>query len=127
MIFCRDKIFAKVWKVTPAEKYLDLQISTSEKDQNGNYINSNWFPRAIGHAFNALKNIKEGDRITITKCKLSNEKYTAKDGTTKSAFRFVILEASAVETRDGDGGTPATAEGGAPDAEGSSCDDNCPW
>ena len=100
MIFCHDKIYAKVWKVTPSEKYLDLQISTSEKDREGNYVNSSWFPRCIGHAFNSLNGkLKEGDRITITTSKLSNEKYTAKDGSVKSAFRFLILEASIDQPR----------------------------
>ena len=95
MIFVKDKIYAKVWKITKRdEKYLDVQMTTSEKDKEGNYVNSGWFPRLVGHAFNALKDtLTEGDRIIITKAKLSNERYTAPDGTTKSAFRFVILEA----------------------------------
>ena len=47
MIFNDNKIYAKVWKVTPSEngKYVDLQITTSEKDNDGNYVNSSWFPR----------------------------------------------------------------------------------
>ena len=42
MIFNDNKIYAKVWKVTPSEngKYIDLQITTSEKDNDGNYVNS---------------------------------------------------------------------------------------
>lgn len=96
MIFIHDKIYAKVWAVKKFDKYIDLQITTSEKsrDNEGEYINSGWFPRLIGHAFNSLKDkIKEGDRLIITKSKMSNERYTANDGSTKSAFRFVILEA----------------------------------
>lgn len=94
MIFNHDKIYMKVWKITPHEKYLDLQGSTSEKLDSGEFINSSWFPRVIGHAFNSLKDtLKEGDRIIITKSKFSNERYTAKDGTAKSAFKFLILEA----------------------------------
>lgn len=99
MIFVKDKIFAKVWSVKKFDKYMELRISTSELDKNTNaggeprYISSTWFPRVIGHAFNSLKDVKEGDRITITKSKLSNESYTANDGTKKSSFRFVIIEA----------------------------------
>lgn len=102
MIFCENKIFAKVWKSTVSDngKYIDLQISTSEKDDEGNYKNSNWFPRAIGHAANTLKNAKREDRITITRCKFSNESYEDKDGNKKSSFRFLILEA---EIDNGDG------------------------
>ena len=94
MVFVTNKIFAKVWKIDKKEKYADLRISTSEKiekDGNTDYINSNWFARAIGKAFNQLKDINEGDRITITKAKLSNEPYE-KDGEKRSAFKFVILE-----------------------------------
>lgn len=95
MIFVKDKIYAKVWKISKRdEKYLDIQVTTSEKDKDGNYVNSGWFPRLVGHAFNSLKDtLKEGDRITITKAKLSNERYTDRDGNTKSSFRFIVLEA----------------------------------
>lgn len=122
MIFCHDKVYAKVWKVTKAEKYLDLQITTSEKNQDGEYINSGWFPRVIGHAFNSLKDtLSEGDRIIITKCKLSNERYTAKDGTKKSAFRFLILEAE-IEGKESQ--APTNNE---PAQNAAKDDDDCPW
>lgn len=94
MVFVNNKIFAKVWKTDVKEKYTDLRISTSEKiEKNGetSYINSNWFARAIGKAHNQAKNFKEGDRVTITKAKLSNEPYE-KDGEKRSAFKFVVLE-----------------------------------
>ena len=95
MVFVRnDKIFAKVWKIDKKDKYADLRISTSEKvekDGNTSYVNSNWFARAVGKAFNQLKDINEGDRVVITKAKLSNESYE-KDGQKRSAFRFVVLE-----------------------------------
>ncbi len=94
MVFVTNKIFAKVWKMDVKEKYTDLRISTSEKvekDGETSYINSNWFARAVGKAHNQAKNLKEGDRVTITKAKLSNEPYE-KDGEKRSAFKFVILE-----------------------------------
>lgn len=94
MIFINDsKIYAKVWHVDRQEKYTDVRIGTSEKDQDGNYINSNWFARLIGHAHQKLKDLSEGDRITITQAKLSNETYTDKEGNKKSSFKFLILEA----------------------------------
>ena len=94
MIYNSGKIFAKVWSIKPSEKYLDLQISTSEKDEEGNYKNSSWFPRCIGKAFNTLKGLKEGDRICITKSKFTNERYEDKDGNKRSYFKFLILEAT---------------------------------
>lgn len=95
MIFNSSKIYAKVWQVKPAEngKYIDLQITTSEKGPDGNYINSGWFPRVIGHAVNSLKDVCEGDNIIITKSKFTNERYVDRAGAKKSYFRFVILEA----------------------------------
>ena len=76
MIFNENKIYAKVWKVTPSEngKYVDLQITTSEKDNDGNYVNSSWFPRVIGKAVNTLKGLKREDRIIILKSKFTNER-----------------------------------------------------
>lgn len=129
MVYCTNKIFGKVWKITKAEKYLDLQMTTSEKDQDGNYVNSGWFPRCIGHAFNTLKDtLKEGDRIAITKSKFTNERYTAKDGTTKSAFKFLILDAT-IEPPAGSAPTPqseAKATAAVPEAT-EAKEDECPW
>lgn len=96
MIFNSNEIYATVWKATLSEnkKYMDLQISTSEKDADGNWKNSNWFPRVIGHALNSLKGVKREDRITITKSKFTNESYEDENGNKKSYFKFVIIEAS---------------------------------
>ena len=83
-------------------------MSTSEKDKDGNYINSSWYARAIGHAANTLKDLKEKDRIVVTKSKITNEKYTAKDGTSKSATRVIILEAEIEGAKEAP--TPIKAE-----------------
>ena len=109
MIFNDNKIYAKVWKVTPSEngKYVDLQITTSEKDNDGNYVNSSWFPRVIGKAVNTLKGLKREDRIIITKSKFTNERRDTDDGK-KSFFRFLILEAEIEGSERSGGNTPAT-------------------
>ena len=89
-----NKIYAKIWKIDKKEKYADLRISTSEKiekDGNTDFINSNWFARAVGKAFNQLKDFNEGDNAVIVKAKLSNETYE-KDGQKRSALKFVIME-----------------------------------
>ena len=94
MVFVTNKIFAKIWNVDAKEKYTDLRISTSEKvekDGETSYINSNWFARAIGKAHNQAKTLAEGDRVTITKAKLSNELYE-KNGEKRNVFKFVVLE-----------------------------------
>lgn len=130
MIFIHDKIFAKVWKVKKAEKYIDLQVTTSEKDKEGNYINSSWFPRLIGHAFNALKDtIKEGDVLIITKCKITNERYEDNEGNKKSRFKFVVLEASIDEPKENNKASDATPDAPAPAAQTQDAEnkDTCPW
>lgn len=125
MIFIHDKIYAKVWKVTKSDKYIDLQITTSEKDADGNYINSGWFPRLIGHAFNSLKDkIKDGDRIVITKSKITNERRKLEDGTTKSSFRFIVLEAS-IESPKGE--EAAETETPVSTQEQQASGESCPW
>ncbi len=131
MIFIHDKIYAKVWKVDKAEKYIDLQVTTSEKDKEGNYINSGWFPRLIGHAFNSLKDtIKEGDTLVITKSKITNERYEDNEGNRKSRFKFIVLEASVSEPREAEKSNQSTTSA-APDSPAQNSDatskDSCPW
>lgn len=98
MFFCEGKFFAKVWSIKKEEKYLDLRISTNEKDQDGEWHDSTWFTRVIGHAFNSLKDtLKEGDNIVINRIKFSNEGEKGDDGKWKSYFKVLILDASISE------------------------------
>lgn len=121
MIYNDRKIFTKVWKITPSEKYIDLQVSTSERDSDGTYRNSHWSPRLIGHAFNSLKDkIKVGDRLTITKSKFTNELFTDKEGNKRTFFKFVVLEAEIDEP------TPTPTETNADETPASSSEDS-PW
>lgn len=85
------QVFARVWNITPADKYTDLRVSTSEKRQDGTYANSNWFFRCIGHAHNKAKELHENDYIKVTKLKLTNEQYE-KDGQKRSALRVLVFE-----------------------------------
>lgn len=124
MIFVKDKIYAKVWKVEKFDKYIDLQATTSEKDKDGNYINSGWYPRLIGHAFNSLKDtIKEGDTIIFTKSKLSNERYVDNEGNKKSRFRFVVFEAEPSDSADSTPITPSETKAQTP----SENKEDSPW
>ena len=65
-----SKIYAKVWKVDKKENYTALNISTSDKQQDGTYKNSSWNARLVGKAKDVQVN--EGDRITITSAKIEN-------------------------------------------------------
>lgn len=129
MIFNNNQIYGKVWKVTHPEnnKYIDLQMTTSEKDADGNYKNSGWFPRAIGHALNSLKEVKEGDRICITKSKFTNERYEDANGNKKSAFRFIILEASILSDNNSTADSEQKEQTKAPKQKAQEQVDDCPW
>lgn len=97
MFFCTNETYATVWKVSKSDKYLDLQISTSEKDSNGERVYSSWFPRAIGQAMNSLKDVKKGDKIIIKRAKIAMPQYTDKEGNVKSRLNVLILDASLQE------------------------------
>ena len=100
------KILANVWSVKPATngKYVDIRITTSERSQSGEYLNSTWFPRLLGNAIQNLKDIKPGDWIIITKAKISNISYKDKNGANRNLFNFVIFEAEKAEGRIFGGG-----------------------
>lgn len=114
-MFWVENTYAKIWKIDKKEKYADLRISTSEKDnrEEGKYINSNWFARTIGHAFNQISNgeFNEGDRVKIVKGKISNESYTDKNGEKKSMLKVIILE---LANPNGDSSSAPAAEKKAP-------------
>lgn len=136
MIFCTNTTYAKVWEITqPTDengnprKYLELKLSTSEKQEDGTYKNSSWYARVVGHGYNSLKNLKEKDRIIITKAKFTNE-YYKKEGeeTGKSYFKFVILEAKIDDgnapSSDQQQTQPAPQE---PAPTNNKAEDDCPW
>lgn len=94
MIYAKNaEVYATVWKINHPEsgKYIDVQITTSEKNKNGEYENSSWIARVIGHALNSLKGIKERDRIKITSFKMSNIYDKEKN---RSFLKMLILEAT---------------------------------
>lgn len=93
MIFFRDT-WCKVWETTPKEKYVDVKISTSEKDsrEQGKYINSSWFGRCIGKAASQIKNMDTSNKVKIKTGKVTNESYTDKEGNKKSFPRVIIIE-----------------------------------
>ena len=128
MIYTTNPIYGKVWKIMRTEqKYMDVRMTTSSKDSEGKWVDSSWFPRIMGHAFNSLKGtLKDGDRIVITKAIIENPPYDAPDGTKKSSFKFRILEASISNAEQGNisntAEEPASQETEVPEAK-----DSCPW
>lgn len=130
MIYTTNPIYGKVWKIMRTEqKYMDVRMTTSAKDSNGEWVDSTWFPRLMGHAFNSLKGtLKDGDKIVITKAILENPPYEAPDGSKKSSFKFRILEASISNGEQG-GNTEQTATSAptTPEPEVPAAKDECPW
>lgn len=131
MIYTTNPIYGKVWKIMRTEqKYMDVRMTTSSKDSDGKWVDSTWFPRLMGHAFNSLKGtLKEGDKIVITKAIIENPSYEAQDGTKKSSFKFRILEAS---ISNGEQNTSAeSAATTAPTTQVQedvpAANDECPW
>lgn len=99
MIYAKNaEVYATVWKINHPEngKYIDVQITTSEKNKNGEYENSSWMARVIGHALNSLKGIKERDRIKITSFKMSNIYDKEKN---RSFLKMLIFEAKFADNK----------------------------
>ena len=133
MIFNQGKIYGKIWDVKQSDKYIDLRMTTSEKNADGAYIYSTWFPRTIGNAFINLKDkVKVGDSILITKSKFSNESYKNKEGVSKSAFKFLIVDAEIAAEHGGSENKDTHAESKkSANSESASVkdsgEDDCPW
>lgn len=73
MIWVNEPIkFVKVMKVEDKGKYVKATLSTSEKKQDGTYEYSNWFSTFVGNSVDKAKKLNEGDKITVTKAKLTN-------------------------------------------------------
>jgi len=95
MIFNTTTNYAISWKAEEKEKYIDLQLSTHEKNEDGSYRNSRWLARAVGNAAKTLRGIQKGDRITFTKSKITHENYKNDKGEWADApTRLILLEAT---------------------------------
>lgn len=99
--------YASLWSVDKQEKYSKAQISTSEKDKNGEWTNSNWNANFVGTAHTkslAQEKTKTPKRILITSGTVKTRTYE-KDGQKKLAvdvtvfdFEYVTKESSPTKT-----------------------------
>jgi len=79
MFFIKEA-YGTVWKVQEVrENYTRVRFSTSEKDLQGNYVNSTWFGMFTGKAHEKAQSLQEKDRIKITAGKINNKR-EQKDG-----------------------------------------------
>ena len=65
-----NKGFFKVWKVDKKEKYTNLNCSTSDKQQDGTYKNSNWNVKLVGKANDLI--VAEKDTLIVKNAKVEN-------------------------------------------------------
>ena len=77
MFFIKDdtntmKSIGTVFQVQKEEKYVDANLSTSEKIADDKWKNSQWNARFIGNAFAKAQELSDKDRIALTSFKIEN-------------------------------------------------------
>jgi len=88
MFIIRDG-YETVWSVEDKGNFVKGRISTSEKNKDGKYINSNWFATFVGKAKEPALTLSAKDRIKITSGKISNT--TTGEGKDKKSFVNVVI------------------------------------
>lgn len=86
--------YASLWSVEKQEKYSKAQISTSEKDKNGEWTNSNWNANFVGSAHTkaaAQEKTKTPKRILITSGTVKTRTYE-KDGQKRLAVDVTVFD-----------------------------------
>lgn len=80
MAFFIKDTFATLWKSEDKEKYIKGSISTSEKDREGKYANSNWNVMFVGESKDVVRGKPEKTRIKILSGKVTVEKFKNNEG-----------------------------------------------
>lgn len=92
MFFIKDdtgtmKHIGTVFQVQKEEKYVDANLSTSERKEDGTWRNSQWNARFVGNAFPKAQELTDKDRIALTSFKLEN----VYDKEKKQSYTNVII------------------------------------
>lgn len=92
-----NSVYANVFDVEATDKCVKAHLSTSRKDQNDEYVNSNWFGYFVGRAKDKAENLSDRSRIFIISGAVVNEKFTDKNGDDKyfvavKIFDFIVLD-----------------------------------
>lgn len=88
-MFRIENAYATVWSVEDKGNYVKGRISTSEKNKEGKYVNSNWFVTFVGKAKESALALSTKDRIKITSGKISNT--TTGEGKNKKTYTNVTI------------------------------------
>ena len=92
MFFIRDT-YAPVWNIQDVrEKFSKVQISTSEKDRDGNRTWSNWFATFVGKAHQNVNQLEERDRIKIISGKVNRISKKNADGDWDSYVNVFVFD-----------------------------------
>jgi hypothetical protein len=89
--------YATVWGIhEKKEKYATVNLSTSDKQQDGSYINSKWpFPRFVGKAFEKIDQLEPKDRVKISgKVSYIYDKENDKNYTNMVVFDFEFSDSA---------------------------------
>jgi len=88
-MFRIENAYATVWSVEDKGNYVKGRISTSEKNKEGKYVNSNWFVTFVGKAKEPALALSTKDRIKIISGKISNT--TTGEGEDKKSYLNVVI------------------------------------
>lgn len=84
-----NNVYATVWEIEDKGNFVKGRISTSEKNKEGKYVNSNWFVIFVGKAKEPALALSTKDRIKITSGKISNT--ITGEGKNKKSFVNVVI------------------------------------
>ena len=93
--------YVKVWKKEEADYGTKFVLGTSRKDQDGNYVNSNWWNcKLVGNAKEFGDILEKGDIIKINAGQIES---VYKKDTGKTYFNLIIFAAEYEEGHEKDG------------------------
>lgn len=100
--------YATVWEVKKNEHgFVKGRVSTSEKNKDGEYVNSNWFATFAKNCSEKAMELKPKDRIIIDKFALKNPSVKKADGTYVNYMDLAIYHFKKV---DADGNAEKNGE-----------------
>lgn len=106
--------YATIWKVEDKGKWSNVQLSTSRKNQRGEYeTDFSGFVAFIGAAHTAATNLQPKDRIKLGECEVTTQRDTAKNVTYTNfkVFSFEGTNGNNVSTK------PASTSANQPEDE----------
>jgi hypothetical protein len=90
---------AKLWSINLEGRFPKSRITTSEKNQNDEWVNSDWFGTFMGGAKDKAKKLKGTERIKILKGKVTNPSKKMDDGSYKHYLNVSIFDFEVIGSR----------------------------